>query len=95
MSADQVTERTYACAPAGSTEATQARASRAHRYVDRAILEAAAEKGVRNAQDVFGNMAKQSEMNAEIARISRNANADYRCVLLNNRDTSRGLFAAS
>ncbi len=90
MSADTVTQRTYACQPSDTQRATQARASRAHRYVDAAILSAARRL---SRQGIVGGLAAQAEMNAELSQISRQAEIEYRCALINSRNIKSGLFA--
>lgn len=79
MSADSVTARRYACQ-------SSANAASAHRYVDSAILEAQRRFAPRSGS--FGaGLGAQAEINAEIARASRNAEVEYRCALLGSRDT--------
>lgn len=92
MGADKVTQRTYLCQPSDTLRQTQARAAQAHRYVDGAIRSAQRRYGV-SGQGIVNNLAGQAEVNAEIAEVSRQAEAEYRCILLKSKDTSRGLFA--
>lgn len=92
MSADQVTARTYACQPGDTERQTQARAASAHRYVDRAIQNARSRIAGQSAGGFGANLGVQAEVNAEIAQISRQAEAEYRCVLISSKDTSSGLF---
>ncbi len=84
QSADGIHVLTYLCLN-GSNAAS------AHRYVDNAIL--SAERRItgedRYGQQSFGGgLATRADINAEIARISREAEAEYRCQLLNRKNTS-------
>ncbi|WP_341368686.1 hypothetical protein [Yoonia sp. BS5-3] len=84
QSADGIHVLTYACLN-GSNAAS------AHRYVDSGIL--SAERRVAGNQQSFGGLGARADVNAEIARISRQAEAEYRCVLINRKNTSeRALF---
>lgn len=70
-------------------------AASAHRYVDSAIL--SAERRITgedrySQQYVGGSLATRADINAEIARISREAEAEYRCVLFNRKNTSTPRF---
>jgi hypothetical protein len=92
MGADQVTQRTYACQPGDTVAQTQARAARAHRYVDDGFRSANRRFG-REGQGIINNLEGRTEVNTETSRVSRQAEAEYRCALISNKDTSRGLFA--
>lgn len=66
-------------------------AASAHRYVDSAIL--SAERRITGEdrygqQALGGGLATRADINAEIARISREAEAEYRCVLVNRKNVS-------
>jgi hypothetical protein len=86
MSADSVTQMTYACAPSDTERQTQVRASQAHRYVDGAIRSATRRITVQGG--LGGGLAARAEMNTEIAQIAKQAEAEYRCVLINRKDIS-------
>lgn len=88
MSADQVTQRTYACLPGETERQTQSRASSAHRYVDGAIRSAGARLAAQSTGGFGSGLGLQAELNAEIAEISRQSEAEYRCVLVSSRNTS-------
>lgn len=85
MSADGVTTRTYACLPGQTTRQTQARAARAHRYVDGAIQSAYSRLASQSGGGFGAGLGVQAELNAETARISREAEAEYRCQLVSSR----------
>ena len=84
MSADGVTVRTYACVPGADAEQ---RGAQAHRYVDSALRSARARLQASNNGGFGSGLGLQAELNAETARISREAEADYRCALASSRDT--------
>ncbi|MEL6841513.1 MAG: hypothetical protein AAFP85_19715 [Pseudomonadota bacterium] len=84
LTADRSMVHTYACLPSDSEARTKSRAARAHVYVD---------EGIQSAQRRFpvqpglaGGLAARAEVNAEIAQISRQAEAEYRCILLNRKN---------
>jgi hypothetical protein len=85
LSADQVTTRTYACEPGSSEAQTQQRAARAHRYVDAALSSAYSRLSRASGGGFGASLGVQAEMNAETVEISRQANAEYRCVLVGSR----------
>lgn len=80
QSADGANVLTYACQN-GSNAAS------AHRYVDRAIL-SAERRMTDGSQSISARLGGGAGLNAEIARISREAEAEYRCILLNRKDQS-------
>lgn len=80
MSADGVTVRRYACQSSSN-------AARAHRYVDGAILEAQNRFARQSSGGLGSGLGVQAEVNAKIARVSRNVEAEYRCALLGSRDS--------
>lgn len=82
QSADGVNVMTYACV-------NGANAASAHRYVDSAIRSATRRitGEDRYGQQLIGaNWATRADVNAEIARISREAEAEYRCLLISRKD---------
>ena len=78
-SADGITVRNYACVPG-------ANGARAHNYVDGEILEAEARFRRESSGGVGSSLGIRAEVNQEVARISRIAEADYRCAYLGSRD---------
>lgn len=78
-SADGVTVRSYACVPG-------ANGAGAHRYVDGEILEAEMRFARENAGGLGGALGARAGVNQEIARITRVADADFRCAYLGSRD---------
>jgi hypothetical protein len=80
MSADGVTLRSYACQSTSNAAA-------AHRYVDGAILEAQNRFARESGGGFAAGLGVRAEVNAEIARISRNVEAEYGCALLGSRDS--------
>lgn len=80
MSADGVTVRRYACLSTSN-------AASAHRYVDGAILEAQNRFARESGGGFAAGLGVKAEVNAEIARISRNVDAQYQCALLGSRDS--------
>ena len=85
MSADQVTVRTYACVPGSSEAETQRRAARAHSYVDSAIRSAYSRLASASGGGMGASLGVRAELNAETVRISREADGDFRCALVNSR----------
>lgn len=84
QSADGVHVISYVCV-------NGANAASAHAYVDRAILSAERRitgDGGYSQQGFGGGLAAQAGLNAEIARIAREAEADYRCQMLTRKKTS-------
>lgn len=88
MGADQVTQYTYACLPGETERQTQSRAAQAHRYVDGAIRSAGSRLASQSSGGFGSGLGVQAELNAEIAEISRQSEAEYRCVLIGRRNTS-------
>ena len=78
-SADGITVRSYACVPG-------ANGARAHNYVDGEILEAEARFRRESTGGLGSGLGVRAEVNQEIARIVRVADADYRCAYLGSRD---------
>ena len=74
-SADGITVRNYACVPG-------ANGARAHNYVDGEILEAEARFRRESSGGIGSSLGVRAEVNQEVARISRIAEADYRCAYL-------------
>ena len=82
QSADGVNVITYACV-------NGANAASAHRYVDNAIRSATRRitgEDRYNQQVIGANWATRADVNAEIARISREAEAEYRCIMISRKD---------
>lgn len=84
LSADRSMIHTYACVPSDSEQRTKSRAAQAHRYVDEAIRSAQRRYPVQPG--LAGGLAARAEVNGEIAQISKQAEAEYRCVLLNRKN---------
>ncbi|MDX8350973.1 hypothetical protein [Cognatiyoonia sp. IB215182] len=84
LSADREMIHTYACVPSETEQRTKNRAAQAHRYVDEAIRSA---KTRFAPQAGFGGgLGARAELNAEISRISQQAEAEYRCIMLNRKN---------
>lgn len=88
MSNDQATLRTYACVPGDTDRQTQSRAASAHRYVDRAIASARSRLTAQSSGGIGASLGVQAELNAEIAQISRQSEAEYRCALVSSRNAN-------
>lgn len=78
LSADGTTVRSYACE-------RRANAGRAHRYTDGAILEAQRRFTRESGGGIASGLGVRAEVNAEISRISRNIEADYRCAYVGSQ----------
>ena len=84
LTADREMVHTYACAPSDSAARTKSRAAEAHVYVDQAIRAAQARYPAQPG--LTAGLASRAELNAEIAQISKQSEAEYRCVLLNRKN---------
>ncbi len=84
LTADRSMVHTYACVPSDSEQRTKSRAAQAHRYVDEAIQSAQRRFPVQPG--LAGGLAARAEVNAEISQISRQAEAEYRCILMNRKN---------
>lgn len=92
MSADRVTIRNYACVPGATQAQTQSRAAQAHRDVDAAIQSAFRRFSTQSGGGFGAGLGVRAEVNAVTARVSRQAEAEYRCTLVNSRDSRQDNF---